>query len=74
MINNNEKILLLDKRILDLTEIYLSLLDYIKKIEGGMEDPDMTISECNEVLPKIMAKKDALVAEKQRLLGSIAVV
>lgn len=74
MISDNEKILLLDRRITDLSQIYSSLLDYIQKIENGMEDPDMTISECNEVLPKIQAKKEALIAKKQELLDSIPVV
>lgn len=67
MLSNNEKILILEKRLIDLNHMYSSLLQYIQKIEDGMQDPDMTISECNEVLPKIQAKIDALNAEKQGL-------
>jgi len=70
MLSNNEKMLILEKRLIDLEHIYSSLLQYIQKIEDGMQDPDMTISECNEVLPKIQAKIDAINAEKQALTNT----
>jgi len=70
MISNDEKILLLDKRITDLTKIYLSLLDYIKKIEDGMEDPDLTLEECDLFLNDLLNKKQALLEEKQALTKS----
>lgn len=71
MLSNDEKILILQKKVVELDQLKDSILNYIDKIQGGMEDPDMTIEECNNILPSIEAKKQAVVAKKQELLEAI---
>lgn len=67
MLNIQDKILILDKKILDLNNHYHSILSYIEKINNGMQDPDLSIEECNAILPNIQAKINALTIEKQAL-------
>lgn len=74
MLSIDEKILLLDERIIALDDICLSILKYIKNIEDGMEDPEMTISQCNQLLLETQVKKEALIAKKQHLLEDRLVV
>lgn len=67
MITIEEKSMIIDKHIEELNYLYSALLRDIDRIQEGMEDPDLTIEECNAILPNIQAKIDALNIEKQAL-------
>lgn len=67
MIDSNDKINILDKRVEDLNILYNAILIDIKRIEDGMEDPDLSIEELQKILPDIQAKINALLIEKQGL-------
>ena len=58
MINEIE---IIDNRILKLEQQYALTLEYIDMINGGMEDPDVTIEQCKNRLLVLSEKRQALI-------------
>jgi len=62
------KIEIIDNRILELENQYALTLEYINMIDSGMEDPDITIEQCQARLLSILEKKQALVDYRQTIV------
>lgn len=69
MLNIEDKIKILNNRINLLTEKKQDMVNYIDLINGGMEDPSLTIDFCNNAIDKYIVKINALNIEKQGLLA-----
>jgi hypothetical protein len=67
MINNKEKIEIIQKRIDDISDLIPGIYRYMKAIEAGMEDPGIDISRSLSLIEEINLKVQALEEEKQAL-------
>lgn len=67
MINYNEKIQIIDNRLLIIEDMINSCNADIERIQNGMVDPDLTLEECGLFLNDLLNKKQALLEEKQAL-------
>lgn len=67
MLSNNDKIIIINKRLEVLEDMIESCNLDIQRIQDGMVDPDSTIEECNLLLDDLSSKKQALLEEKQAL-------
>lgn len=67
MLANNDKIIIINKRLEVLEDMIESCNLDIQRIQDGMVDPDSTIEECNLLLDDLSSKKQALLEEKQAL-------
>lgn len=55
------KIEIINNRILELEQQHALTLEYIDMINGGMEDPDVTIEQCQNRLLVLSEKRQALI-------------
>lgn len=62
-----EKINIISAKLEDLQYIKDGILQYIEKINSGMEDPDYTIKQCENIIVDLGLKISALQAEKEAL-------
>jgi len=67
MISIQDKIEIINSRIKGLSSLYDGILIDISRIESGMEDPDMSIQECNQLLVETSVKIEKLNIEKEAL-------
>lgn len=74
MLTNIEKIKIINDRIDRLQEIFILTGQYINLISSGMEDPDVTINQCNKRIQDFPLKIEALKMEKALLSSKQPVV
>lgn len=70
MLDNNEKIYSINKRIEIIDEMIVSCNNDIERIEGGMVDPDYGLDICSKMIESLYQKRAALEAEKDRITTS----
>ena len=58
---------IIQNRIYDIESIRNGMIDYIQKINSGMEDADHTIEECNIIIENLNRKIQSLLIEKEAL-------
>lgn len=71
MISIQDKIEIINSRIKGLSSLYDGILIDISRIESGMEDPDMSIQECNQLLVETSVKIEKLNIEKEALTSQV---
>ena len=60
MITRLDKEFLINKKILEIDQLYESNLDYINRINSGMEDPDYGVEQCELISLDLIAQKEVL--------------
>lgn len=64
MLSDNNKQLAIDEKIEGIDFLKEITLSYIDKINDGMEDPDISISQCIDILSGLDSRKQALLELK----------
>lgn len=64
MLSNDDKYLAIDQKIEGIDFLREITLSYIDKINNGMEDPDIDISQCLNILSDLDSKKQVLLELK----------
>lgn len=71
MLTNNEKIKIINNKITNLNDFKNNMYAYIDLINDGMQDPDLTIDQCYNIISKTEFQLDALYKEREALTNAL---